>query len=264
MNNNNNSRSSYYDAPNQSDRYGLVTRSLGRPVPSFSSRNAWSMSDLVSRVMAKNVLASFNGVLMSLKTVVLGRDSIPHQTPIRTSNNSRRQHLEALRQAVHNQHGRHESNSRSASSQAREEDHVLKHLTKQTCNPVRKSQLLRNLSLYYKNKNSGSGNSRSPQGYSGEEDDEKRCTVCLEDFEPKETVMVTPCKHMFHEDCIVPWLKSKGQCPLCRYVILKPTRRDYSPGFSGDMTVNDLFTLQLISVVRAMEESFLFGYPRRM
>ncbi|KAF8085210.1 hypothetical protein N665_0676s0022 [Sinapis alba] len=185
--------------------------------------------------------------------------SIPHQTPIRTSNNLRRQHLEALRQAVHNQHDR--SETRPASSQAREEDHVLKHLTKQTYNPVPKSQLLRNLSLYYRNKNPGSKNSRN---YSGEED-EKRCTVCLEDFEPKDTVMVTPCKHMFHEDCIVPWLKSKGQCPVCRFVNLKPTRRDSSPGVSsGDTTVNDLFALELISVVRAMEESFLFGYPRRI
>lgn len=61
---NNNSGNSYFDAPNQSNRYGLVTRSLGRPIPSFSTRNAWSRSDLVSRIMVKNVLASFNSVLM--------------------------------------------------------------------------------------------------------------------------------------------------------------------------------------------------------
>ncbi|CAF2173426.1 unnamed protein product [Brassica napus] len=260
---NNNVRNGYSDAPNQSNRYGLVTRSLGRPVPSFSSRNAWSMSDLIAN---RRLLDDPQSTYSS--TATSNVDSIPHQTPIRTSNNLRRQHLEALRQAVHNQHHRHESNSRSATSQAREEDHVLKHLTKQTYNPVPKSQLLRNLSLYYRNKNPGIENSRNPQGYSGEEDDEKRCTVCLEDFEPKETVMVTPCKHMFHEECIVPWLKSKGQCPLCRFVILNPTRGDYSPGVSsdlaGDRTVNDLFALELISVVRAMEESFLFGYPRRM
>lgn len=92
--------------------------------------------------------------------------------------------------------------------------------------------------------------------------------MCLEDFEPKETVMLTPCKHMFHEECIVPWLKTKGQCPVCRFVILKPTKPDSSPTISsnlaGNMTVNDLFTLELISVVRAMEETFLFGYPRRL
>ncbi|KAJ4885019.1 RING/U-box superfamily protein [Raphanus sativus] len=266
---NNNSGNSYFDAPNQSNRYGLVTRSLGRPIPSFSTRNAWSRSDLiVNRGLLDDPPPSTYSRTASSNVDYVPPSHTPHQIPIRTSNNLRRQHLEALRQAVHNQRDRTESNSRSASSQDREKDHVLKHLTKQIYNPVPKSQLLRNLSLYYRNKNQGSGNSRNPQGYSGEEDDEKRCTVCLDDFEPKETVMLTPCKHMFHEECIVQWLKTKGQCPLCRFVILKPTRRDYSPGVSsdlaGDMTVNDLFTLELISVVRAMEESFLFGYPRRM
>ncbi|CAH8310499.1 unnamed protein product [Eruca vesicaria subsp. sativa] len=266
---NNNARNSYYHVPNQSDRYGSDTRSSGWRVPAFSSRNAWSRSDLiVNRRLLDDSPSTYSRTASSTVDYVPPSHT-PHQIPIRTSNNQRRQHLEALRQAVHNQHNRPESNSRSASSQPREEDHVLKHLTKQTYNPVPKSQLLRNLSLYYRNKNSGSENSRNTyQGYSGEDDDEKRCTVCLEDFEPKETVMLTPCKHMFHEECIVPWLKSKGQCPLCRFVILKPTRRDSSPGISsdlaGDMTVNDLFTLELISVIRAMEESFLFGYPRRM
>ncbi|XP_021799904.1 E3 ubiquitin-protein ligase RNF126-like [Prunus avium] len=47
----------------------------------------------------------------------------------------------------------------------------------------------------------------------------KRCAVCLEDFEPSEEVMLTPCKHMFHEECIVPWVKSNGRCPVCRFAI---------------------------------------------
>ncbi|XP_034702508.1 uncharacterized protein LOC117927181 isoform X2 [Vitis riparia] len=46
--------------------------------------------------------------------------------------------------------------------------------------------------------------------------DTETCVICLEDFKPEEEVMLTPCNHMFHEDCIVPWVKSHGQCPICR------------------------------------------------
>ncbi|XP_073123344.1 uncharacterized protein [Henckelia pumila] len=46
----------------------------------------------------------------------------------------------------------------------------------------------------------------------------KRCAVCLEDFETREFVTSTPCDHMFHEACIVPWVKSQGKCPVCRFV----------------------------------------------
>ncbi|KAL0714858.1 hypothetical protein Bca4012_021837 [Brassica carinata] len=234
---------------------------------------------LIDMTLIQDHQVGEEGLLSLHRTLGPGviRDSVPpppttttttHQVPIRTSSNVRRQHLEALRQAVHNRHdSRPESNSRSAAaSQAKEDDNVLKYLTKETYNPAPKSQLLRNLSLYYRNKNFGLESSRNPQGYSGGED-EKRCAVCLEDFNPKETVMLTPCKHMFHEECIVPWLKTKGQCPVCRFVILTPTRRASSPsitpGLAGDMTVNDLFTLQLISMVQAMEETFLFGYHHR-
>ncbi|CAN6905226.1 unnamed protein product [Brassica oleracea] len=260
-----NSRNGYSHAPNQSNRYDLDTRSSGwRRRPAFSVQNPWSRTgSIVNRRFLDDPPSAYPSTVDSVPPP----PTITHQVPIRTSNNVRRQHLEALRQAVHNRHdSRPESSSRSAAaSQAKEEDNVLKYLTKETYNPVPKSQLLRNLSLYYKNKNSGLESSRNPQGYSG--GDEKRCSVCLEDFEPKETVMLTPCKHMFHEECIVPWLKSKGQCPVCRFIILTPTRRDHSPGSSpdiaGDMTVNDLFTLQLISMVQAMEETFLFGYHHR-
>lgn len=100
---------------------------------------------------------------------------------------------------------------------------------------------------YYRNKKSRSENSRNSQGCSGEED-EKRCRVCLEDFwvfEPKETVMLAHPMQTY-----VSWrvYSSKGQCPLCRFIILKLTRRDYwssvSSDLAGDMTVNDLFTLE--------------------
>lgn len=53
---------------------------------------------------------------------------------------------------------------------------------------------------------------------------EKDCAVCKDQFslqseDPDELVVVTlPCKHPFHETCIMPWLKNSGTCPVCRYV----------------------------------------------
>lgn len=52
------------------------------------------------------------------------------------------------------------------------------------------------------------------------------CAVCKDQFsttaDPNEQIVVTlPCKHPFHVDCIEPWLKSSGTCPVCRYVALR-------------------------------------------
>ena len=33
------------------------------------------------------------------------------------------------------------------------------------------------------------------------------CAVCKDDFEIDEKVIDVPCKHQYHELCIVPWLK---------------------------------------------------------
>ncbi|KAN0100379.1 hypothetical protein V8E55_000363 [Tylopilus felleus] len=63
----------------------------------------------------------------------------------------------------------------------------------------------------------------------------KDCAVCKESFkldaeDPDELVVVTlPCKHPFHETCILPWLKSSGTCPVCRFALIAQPQQ-YSPG----------------------------------
>jgi hypothetical protein len=48
------------------------------------------------------------------------------------------------------------------------------------------------------------------------------CPICIEEFEPGETLRVLPrCNHLFHLDCILPWLTERqGCCPQCRTPVL--------------------------------------------
>jgi len=41
------------------------------------------------------------------------------------------------------------------------------------------------------------------------------CALCLEEYSSGEVVMKLPCKHIFHEGCIGPWLVKSLTCPLC-------------------------------------------------
>lgn len=128
---------------------------------------------------------------------------------------------------------------------------ALNKLKKDIYNPTPK-KLIRGLSLYYRN------NSSSRDIPPANDNDGKNCAVCLEDFEPRESVMLTPCNHMFHEECIVPWIKSKGKCPVCRYDLCDRIRR---PTDVADVNVqsDDLLAMELMTVIRAMEEAFLWG-----
>jgi E3 ubiquitin-protein ligase RNF115/126 len=43
------------------------------------------------------------------------------------------------------------------------------------------------------------------------------CAVCKEAYSKLEKTIKMPCNHLFHEDCIIPWLKQHNSCPVCRY-----------------------------------------------
>ncbi|XP_058079180.1 E3 ubiquitin-protein ligase SIRP1-like [Magnolia sinica] len=46
-----------------------------------------------------------------------------------------------------------------------------------------------------------------------------QCSVCLEDFDIGLEAREMPCKHKFHNGCILPWLELHSSCPVCRYQI---------------------------------------------
>ena len=43
-----------------------------------------------------------------------------------------------------------------------------------------------------------------------------QCPICMEDFVLDEKVKELSCRHFFHNDCIVEWLKLHATCPTCR------------------------------------------------
>jgi hypothetical protein len=53
------------------------------------------------------------------------------------------------------------------------------------------------------------------QKLSTEEDEEDQCSICICEYEAGEEVLVMPCSHRFHGDCIKQWLAQSTKCPLC-------------------------------------------------
>ncbi|KAF2073851.1 hypothetical protein CYY_004847 [Polysphondylium violaceum] len=48
------------------------------------------------------------------------------------------------------------------------------------------------------------------------EEDSKRCCICLDDYQDASLVKELRCKHFFHSDCIDTWLYGHNKCPACR------------------------------------------------
>ncbi|RLN16472.1 protein binding protein [Panicum miliaceum] len=57
------------------------------------------------------------------------------------------------------------------------------------------------------------------------------CPVCLDEVAAGCEAREMPCKHRFHDPCIVPWLEMHSSCPVCRHQL--PAEEPAEPAGSG-------------------------------
>ncbi|XP_014253516.1 E3 ubiquitin-protein ligase RNF126-B isoform X2 [Cimex lectularius] len=70
-----------------------------------------------------------------------------------------------------------------------------------------------------------------------------QCSVCWEDFKVDEPVRKLPCEHVYHENCIIPWLELHGTCPICRKTLIEDGRAEDSDSSRNNVVGNSLATL---------------------
>ncbi len=47
------------------------------------------------------------------------------------------------------------------------------------------------------------------------------CPICTDNFSGNDKVIALDCHHLFHDNCILPWLELNNSCPNCRLALPK-------------------------------------------
>lgn len=69
------------------------------------------------------------------------------------------------------------------------------------------------------------------------------CAVCLDGFEANTLMRTLACEHVYHKDCIDPWLTDHGTCPLCKARIVLSAGQDDNA--QAPLTEQQLYMLLL-------------------
>lgn len=72
------------------------------------------------------------------------------------------------------------------------------------------------------------------QSIHGQDINTMLCSICLEPFSTGDLLSwskVLRCQHIFHFNCLMPWLLKRNCCPLCRVDLVEDD--DFDTSFSG-------------------------------
>uniref|UniRef100_A0A1A9UZM7 RING-type E3 ubiquitin transferase n=1 Tax=Glossina austeni TaxID=7395 RepID=A0A1A9UZM7_GLOAU len=77
--------------------------------------------------------------------------------------------------------------------------------------------------------------------------EKQQCSVCWEYFQLEEMVRKLSCSHLFHDDCIVPWLVLNGSCPICRKSLIDDEKKDVIKAGQREHAGANTFPMQAVS-----------------